>query len=399
MKTNIESDILTVYLEGRIDSNNAEDMEKELTGCVESHNTGIVLDAEGLTYISSAGLRVLMKIQKSRKDKLMVINASPVIYDIFETTGFTEIMKVHKTIREIKLSSEEVIGRGATATVYRMDDDTVVKVFNNRISLQMVLREREFARKAFLVGIPALITYDVVKIKDCFGIVLEMAKGSVLSEKLNNVAVDKADVYKNYAGLLKTINNTHMKKGEFPNAKDIYHRYVDAATYLDEEQKKKLHKLINTLPDKNTILHGDFHANNVMYQDGEMVVIDLTDVSCGSPLFDLASMYVSHIAVGGYNPDFIKAGMGITYDMCLTLWDEFLKNYFSGEPAQEIEQKKDLIRRFAMLKQALMYTIAPGLDRYLGWKPFEDACKVLFDAESYSQLIEDLSNYKEKKHE
>ena len=176
MRTDIKSDILTVFLEGRIDSNNAGDMEKELAKCVEDSKTGVVLDAEGLTYISSAGLRVLMKIQKSRKDKLTVINASPEIYDIFETTGFTEIMNVHKTIREIEINGDEVIGRGATATVYRMDDDTVVKVFNNRISLQMVLREREFAQKAFLVGIPALITYDVVKINDCFGIVLEMAK-------------------------------------------------------------------------------------------------------------------------------------------------------------------------------------------------------------------------------
>ena len=396
MRTNNESDILTVYLEGRIDSNNAGDIEKEMINCVGNFKTGVVLDAEDLTYISSAGLRVLMKIQKSINDKLTVINVSPEIYDIFETTGFTEIMKVHKTLREIEINGDEVIGKGATATVYRLDDDTVVKVFNNRISLQMVLREREFARKAFLVGIPALITYDVVKVKDCFGIVLEMAKGSVLSEKLNDEAVDKVAVYKDYAGLLKAINNTHMLNGEFPFAKDIYHGYVDAATYLDEEQKKKLHKLIYAMPDKNTILHGDFHANNVMYQDGEMVVIDLTDVSLGSPLFDLASMYVSHIAVGGYNPDFIKAGMGITYDMCLTLWEEFLKNYFSGEPAHEIERKKDLIRRFAMLKQALMYTIAPGLDQYMGWKPLEDACKVLFDDECYSQLIDDLSDFEEK---
>ena len=52
-----------------------------------------------------------------------------------------------------------------------------------------------------------------------------------------------------------------------------------------------------------------------------------------------------------------------------------------------------------MLKQALMYTIAPGLDHYMGWKPLEDACKVLFDDECYSQLIEDLSNFKEKRHE
>ncbi|MBO4396679.1 MAG: anti-sigma factor antagonist [Eubacterium sp.] len=393
MRTENKSDILTIYLEGRIDSNNAADMEKELTSLVKSHNTGIVLDTEGLTYISSAGLRVLMKIQKNRKDRFTIINASPEIYDIFETTGFTEIMKVHKTIREIVINSEEVIGRGATATVYRIDDDTVVKVFNSMISLQMVLREREYARKAFLVGIPALITYDVVRIENCFGIVLEMAKGSVLSEKLNDEAVDKADVYKNYAELLKMINNTHVEKDKFPIAKDIYHGYVDAATYLDEEQKKKLHKLINAVPDKDNVLHGDFHANNVMYQDGEMVVIDLTDVSLGCPLFDLASMYVSHIAVGGYNPDFIKAGMGITYDMCLTLWDEFLKNYFMGEPAHEIEQKKDLIRRFAMLKQTLMYAIAPGLERYLGWKPLEDAGKILFDNESYLQLIDDLSGF------
>ena len=396
MKTDIRTDTLTIYLEDRIDSNNAADIEKELKGIIDDTGKNIVFNAAGLKFISSAGLRVLMRLQKGSKEKFTISDVSPEIYVIFETTGFTEAMKVYKVFREIEIDNEEVIGRGATATVYRIDEDTVVKVFNNRIDLQMILREREFARKAFLIGIPALITYDVVKMNDCFGIVLEMAKGSVLSEKLNDEVTDKDAIYREYASLLKTINNTKTEKGSFPDAKDIYHGYVDAASYLDEGQKNKLHKLIDIVPDRQTMLHGDFHANNVMYQDGEMVVIDLTDVSIGSPLFDLASMYVSHIAVGGYRPEFIKAGMGITYDMCQTLWDEFLKNYFEVDNTREIERMKDLIRRFAMLKQALMYAIAPGLDQYLGWEPLEDAGKVLFNDECYSQLINEIPAFEVK---
>ncbi|MBR1740657.1 MAG: STAS domain-containing protein [Lachnospiraceae bacterium] len=99
MKINEKDGKLTVFLEGRIDTNNAAQTEKEIFDAMEGKSGDIVIDAEKLEYISSAGLRVLMKLRKSTDKPLPVINVSRDVYDIFETTGFTEILDVKKALR------------------------------------------------------------------------------------------------------------------------------------------------------------------------------------------------------------------------------------------------------------------------------------------------------------
>ena len=69
-----ENNTLTLSLEGRIDSNNAPDVEKSLLASAEQHpDSEITLDAQNLQYISSAGLRVLMKLRKRSGKKLAAV--------------------------------------------------------------------------------------------------------------------------------------------------------------------------------------------------------------------------------------------------------------------------------------------------------------------------------------
>ena len=91
MKTMIENGSLTLCLEGRIDSNNAQAVEDEIFAAVNANpGAAVTLDADRLEYISSAGLRVLMKLRKKAGKALPVLNVSPEIFEIFEVTGFTE---------------------------------------------------------------------------------------------------------------------------------------------------------------------------------------------------------------------------------------------------------------------------------------------------------------------
>lgn len=92
MKTTLENNNLTICLEGRIDSTNAQTLEAELFAAANANpDAAIVIDAEKLEYISSAGLRVLMKLRKQVGKALPVMNASSEVYDIFDMTGFTEL--------------------------------------------------------------------------------------------------------------------------------------------------------------------------------------------------------------------------------------------------------------------------------------------------------------------
>ena len=131
MKTSAENNTLTIFLENRIDMNNASQIEKEIMEAVEGRNEDIVIDAEKLTYISSAGLRVLLKLSKKVNKSLPVRNVSPAVYDIFETTGFTELFDVKKAMRKVSAEGCEEIGSGGYGTVYRLDSETILKVYNH----------------------------------------------------------------------------------------------------------------------------------------------------------------------------------------------------------------------------------------------------------------------------
>ena len=370
--------VLYRMLVGRLNTGNSDTWYEEMSAALANQNAdSLVLDCNGLDYISSSGLRKLLSLEKSGVH-VSCINLSPAVYEVFEVTGFTQVLDIQRKPRPLEIDDSALMARGTVGLVYRLDEDRVLKVFNRNITLDLVQQERRYAQKALMAGIPTAISYDIVQVKDCYGIIFEMVRSETFSKRLRE-NMDSFDALADgYADLLKLVHHADMGTGELASAKEIYHRYIDRATYLSDEEKAGLHGLVDSVPDRNTALHGDFHANNVIFQDGEMVLIDLGDISQGHPVFDLASMYVSHVLVGGYQPAFIQAGMGIDCDTCLRLWNHTLRRYFAGVSETALQRSEDLIRQFAYVKLAVMYVIAPGLENYLTWQPLEDARRVLF---------------------
>lgn len=100
MKFDSDNGILTVFLEGDFDAQNASSVQAEIDAAHAAHpNDEILFDAENLRYISSAGLRVLLKFQRASKDKKLTIqNVSRDVYDVLELTRFVDLMNVKKKI-------------------------------------------------------------------------------------------------------------------------------------------------------------------------------------------------------------------------------------------------------------------------------------------------------------
>ena len=88
---------LTVAIEGRLDTTTAPQLEGELRSCLGGV-TELVIDLETLDYISSAGLRVLLSAQKTmnQQGSMVVTHVKPEIMDIFEVTGFVDIMTIEE---------------------------------------------------------------------------------------------------------------------------------------------------------------------------------------------------------------------------------------------------------------------------------------------------------------
>lgn len=82
---------LKVAISGRLDTTTAPELEKELdfTGI-----TSVEFDLADLEYVSSAGLRVILMVQKNMKGNFVLKNVKPEIMEIFEITGFTDILTI-----------------------------------------------------------------------------------------------------------------------------------------------------------------------------------------------------------------------------------------------------------------------------------------------------------------
>lgn len=93
IKRIIEDTIIEVS--GRLDTVTAPELEKTIEEDIEG-TKNLVLDIKGLEYISSAGLRVLLAAQKkiSKTGLMKVINACDEVMEIFDVTGFTEILTI-----------------------------------------------------------------------------------------------------------------------------------------------------------------------------------------------------------------------------------------------------------------------------------------------------------------
>ena len=91
----IDNDSLTIALEGRLDTLTAPQLDAEIQGKLDGVKS-LTFDFKKLDYISSAGLRILLMAQKimNKQGSMVVKNASSEIKEIFEVTGFCDILTI-----------------------------------------------------------------------------------------------------------------------------------------------------------------------------------------------------------------------------------------------------------------------------------------------------------------
>jgi len=96
-----QGDIVVLAVEGRLDSNTSDQFEKQLLSMVDEGEARFVLDFGGLDYISSAGLRVLLKAAKELKKKdgrLCLCALRDYVREVFDMSGFATFLPIHPSL-------------------------------------------------------------------------------------------------------------------------------------------------------------------------------------------------------------------------------------------------------------------------------------------------------------
>lgn len=342
MKTELKNEKLIIKLEGRIDSTNAPQVENEL---MEARNTApeaeVIIDADNLEYISSAGLRVLMKLRKAEKKPVLVVNVSPQVYEIFEMTGFSELLDVRKKLREISIDGCELIGEGGNGKIYRLDQDTIVKVYRPHMEHEAIDQERDFARTAFINGIPSVIAYDVVRVKDTdsLGLVFEMLKSDTLGHAIATHPEKLNEYTDKYVELAKKLHNTHVNTGSFARIQDVLHLYADNLDkWCTAEEISIVHNIIDNIPEADTVTHNDLHPGNIMIQDEELLLIDMPAVTMGPPICDMIAIFRDMISAPKRSAEHIERSTGMPADLIFKTGNLFFMKYTGITDPAELEE-------------------------------------------------------------
>ena len=349
---------LTFSLKGRIDSANIDELEREIRSEMSLYDSmDIAFDAEKLDYISSAGLRVLLKLKKEPKRPVRVYNVSDEVFDIFSVTGFTDILEVERMMRHISLHGCKRVSSALNGEIFSLSEDEIIKVYGKGTPLSEVKKERNYAQAALIAGIPTLIPYDVVSCESGYGIVFEKAGAESLAYVIQRDQQHLSDYARLFAVLLKEMHHTEIEEGKLPDIKDRYREWMSELEDTGDDNVRMYVNLINSLPDKPTYVHGDITINSVMIKNRELLVLDMAGSARGSALFDLQSIFASMVAIERTQEGYCRKTFGLSAEVCMKFWQEFFREYMSGR-TEEIEKMNGLLLKCFVLKEKVLDQVA-----------------------------------------
>jgi uncharacterized protein (TIGR02172 family) len=357
--TETAGDTLTVKLDGRLDGVAAPSLDAKL---VLDGVRELVLDFAKCHYISSAGIRSVLKAHQAMakaQGKMVVTNVSPHVREVFDLTGLSDMITIGKKTREISIEGLELLSAGVCGECYRLDHETVVKVYNEGVEPEIAEREKQYSKAAFVMGVPTAISYDVVSCGTRSGVVYELLDAELFS------AVIRKDLgnLDRYAKMLSdTAKTLHAAKGDKTILPDLKHRLRgiirDAGYLFTSEESEYLMEKLEALPDSDTCVHFDLHSSNIMMQNGELVIIDMGDFSTGSYLFDLGLIYMIY---GIPELGLSMLATKIPTEEGLAFWNHFAGHYFADKSAEERVFWEENKYFLASLRTIYAVTFLPGL--------------------------------------
>lgn len=338
-----------ITLCGRLDTSSAMQTQTEINQFLsaKSHILSVTVNAAELEYVSSSGLRILLSLTKQYKNfKLVEVNAD--VYDVLNMTGFVKIMCVERALRQMSIEGCEILGVGGVGTVYRYNDDTIIKVFRDGTTIDEVRNEITMSKEAFVMGMPTAISFDIVKVGAQYGLVYELLHADTLSSLITHHPERIHEYARMYANLFRQLHAIQVPADSCVTDALEHERkqVLHIRRYFSQENIDLLLQILDAVPAGNRLLHLDLQAKNAMVQGDELMLIDMGEVGYGHPVLDLAHAYSSLILfVGDY-----EAVIGMPRKLGEQLFDLTIDYYFEGQSADIIALRKQQIAAVANVR-------------------------------------------------
>ena len=240
--------------------------------------------------------------------------------------------------RQISTEGAEKIGEGAHGEVYRIAEDTIVKIYRPMVSMEAIQKEKKLARWAFVKGLPTAISFDIVRVGEKYGVVYEMLDAHSASDYIKESEENFERFISKSVELMNQIHAVEVMPGELSDMKERTLGWINKLDkYLPSDAREKLTALTEKVPDSHTLLHADFHLKNILVTGDELMLVDMDTLCAGDPVFEIATLYNSYMEFPSIAPEAAEF-LGIDVETAKRIWERTLQLYLesTGEDAQEI---------------------------------------------------------------
>ncbi|GEM_PF-2575632 len=251
------------------------------------------------------------------------------------------------------LKDLEVLSKGYWGTTYILSDTELLKCSVN-MTQEMVMDEFNRGRASFEAGIPCVETKRAVETEEGIGVICERVTSGSIGRNFAAHPENGEAYLKAYIDITKKMWSTKIPEGKLPRVKDDYLKITDrlGEILLDDKLVEEYVDLINRLPDADTFVHMDMHLSNVMYNDGNAKLIDMSYASVGSPLFDLLT---ATLFFDEWKPEYLFDGktyqslFRITPDQAAWFWKGLCRELFAGLPEKVAQERIEALEKLSVI--------------------------------------------------
>ena len=335
-----------IILSGIIDTSFADTLNEVIEKAhLEFSNAKIILDFTKVSIITNSCVEYLLKYINEGV-KLQLVGVNKEVSVVLKLTGIDSKLEMENEVKSIDVSNCKLLGKGFHSEVYKLDDETIAKIYYDLPSIDTLISERIMAKQAFVKGVPTEISFGLCESNGKAGLMYELVDADTL---LSVFVKDPNNIEKyipEYVSLVKRIHEfDSIGMLEIPDMKQILINNVNNLKKYINDDAEKLMKVVNSIPNSNHLLHGDPHPANVMLTNNGMIFIDLSDMRTGNEILDL--VYLNRTLV-----QFQKIptnNYALSRQDSKRLWDLFAEEYFKELSDIEKEQIKAKIDLLALL--------------------------------------------------
>ena len=256
---------------------------------------------------------------------------------------------MEKQFRTIDISHLKCFAKGGTGECYRIDQDTILKLYYEGFPEERILNEKEGAKAALVAGVPTAISYWLVQAGQRQGVLYELVQGKTLSEVIYEKGISQArELGRTFADIALTLHHAEVKKTDLPPATLTVRKAIQGAEYIPDEVMKRVLGFMDELDTFQQYVHGDYHPNNVIMTKDGPILVDMGGFSIGCPMFDLATCYFSLFEAPESHSGKRSSFNNLTQEEAGEFWKGVEEEYFPGGMDAA---SAELLRKVVLLKK------------------------------------------------